>query len=151
MEFLAELHPKIVHFPVVLLILYPFFELAYLLTKKDHYSRSGLAILMLGVLSALFAVLTGNEAAVNWTNWSEQSKAVFNEHQTFANITMWYFSVILLFRIYLTIKKKSSKLIKVTITTLAFIGIIFVFLASNYGGKLVFDHGIGVEKLNSDE
>ena len=151
MEFLAELHPKIVHFPVVLLILYPFFELAHLLTKKDHYSKTGLAILILGVASALIAVLTGNEAAVNWTNWSEQSKAVFSEHQTFANITMWYFSAILLFKIYLTIQKKSSKLIKVTITTLAFIGIIFVFLTSNYGGKLVFDHGIGVEKLSSDE
>jgi uncharacterized membrane protein len=50
MEFLAELHPKIVHFPIAFLTIYPVIELIALISKKDFFSKAALLFLLVGVL-----------------------------------------------------------------------------------------------------
>ena len=106
MEFLAELHPKVVHFPIALLLTYVALELIGIVFKKEFYQKAAHLLLFLGVIGALFAVLTGNQAHSAYKYWSESSSELFNEHQTFANLTVWYFTGILLFRTYLVVKKK---------------------------------------------
>jgi uncharacterized membrane protein len=39
MEFLAGLHPHIIHFPIVLFILYTLFELLGVILKKDYLNN----------------------------------------------------------------------------------------------------------------
>ena len=136
MEFLASIHPKIVHFPIAFLMLYPLMESIYLITGKDFFSKAAMLFLLIGVIGSFFAVLSGNQAFEFVRNWTDEGKEIFNEHQTFANLTVWYFSALLVLRYFLFIKKKLNRTIISIIFILSLFGGYFVYQAGNYGGKL---------------
>jgi uncharacterized membrane protein len=136
MEFLAHIHPKIVHFPIAFLLMYPLMELLALVTKKEFYSKAASLFLIIGTLGAFFAVFTGNQAFSVIKNWGKDSLYILNSHQTFANITMWFFTGLLVLRIYLTIKKKINQKTIIILFLLSLLGCYLVYQTGNYGGKL---------------
>jgi uncharacterized membrane protein len=136
MEFLARIHPKIVHFPIAFLMLYPVMELIYLITGKDFFSKTAILFLFIGVLGSVIAVLSGNQAYQLVNTWTDEGKKIFESHQTFANLTVWYFSVLLVVRYFLFIKKKLNRTFISIIFVLSLLGGYFVYQAGNYGGKL---------------
>jgi uncharacterized membrane protein len=135
MEFLANIHPKIVHFPIAFLMLYPVFELLFLVSKKDFYNKVAFIFLLIGVVGSFFAVLSGNQAFETLKNIPDAGKDIFNEHQLYANITVWFFTFILALRYYFFIKKKLSKNIIALFLILSIIGCYVVYQTGNYGGK----------------
>jgi uncharacterized membrane protein len=149
MEFLAENHPRVVHFAVAFLTAYPFFELLALIFRKEYLEKSAHIILFIAVLSALGAVLTGNQAEVVAHEWEEMGAIIpFNtihEHSDYANLTLWYFTAILLFRTLLVIKKKFYGWIRYLVILLAFVGMYFIYQTGEYGGRLVYKYGVGTE------
>lgn len=136
MEFLAGIHPKVVHFPIAFLMLYPLMELIFLFAAKEFFSKAAMLFLAIGVVGSLFAVLSGNQAFEMVTNWTDESKEMFSSHQTFANLTVWYFSALLVIRYFLFVKKKLNRTIISVIFVLSLFGSYFVYQAGNYGGKL---------------
>ncbi len=136
MEFLAGIHPKVVHFPIAFLMLYPLLELIFLFTSKDFFSKAAMLFLAIGVVGSLFAVLSGNQAFELVTNWTDEGKEIFSSHQTFANLTVWYFLVLLVLRYFLFVKKKLNRQIISVIFVLSLLGGYFVYQAGNNGGKL---------------
>lgn len=144
MEFLSSLHIKIVHFPIALLFLYPFLELMSFFFKENIFSFTSLVILIIGVSTSLLAVLTGNQAANSLGNTSTEIKVLFENHQTYANITVWLFTAILFSRIYLQIKKKYSGLLKIILLIISFAGCYFIFQTGDYGGRTAHSRSAGV-------
>lgn len=136
MEFLASIHPKVVHFPIAFLMLYPFIELLFIITNKDFYSKTAFLFLTVGVVGALFAVLSGNQAFELVQNWTNASREIFNSHQTYANLTVWFYASLLISRYFLFIKKKLNRTLIIVIFVLSLLGGYFVYQAGNYGGKL---------------
>ncbi len=145
MEQLSRLHPYIVHFPITLFTIYFLFELFAILLKKEYLAKGALVILLLGVIGAFGAVLTGNQAFSSFNEWQPASLKIFNEHQTYANITTWYFFALLAGRTYLIIKKKFSFVYHVIILVLAAVGIFLVLQTGYYGGELVNKFGVNKE------
>jgi uncharacterized membrane protein len=145
MEFLAELHPKIVHFPIALLLTYVLLEFIGTVFKKEFFQKAAHLLLLLGVIGSFFAVLTGNQAFAAHENWNDLSKQLFNDHQTFANLTVWYFTGMLVFRTYLVVKKKFSPSFKYLILTLALFGCFLVYQTAEFGGDLIKKYGVGTE------
>jgi len=145
MEFLAGLHPKVVHFPIALLLTYVLLELVGIVFRKEFYLKAAHLLLFLGVIGAIFAVLTGNQAHTAYEYWSESSSKLFDEHQTFANLTVWYFTGLLVYRTYLVVKKKFSSFTKYFILALAFFGCYLVYQTAEYGGNLIKKFGVGTE------
>ena len=145
MEFLAGLHPKVVHFPIALLSTYVLLELIGFLLKKDFYSKAAHLILFLGIIGAFMAVLTGNQAFAAYEYWNDSSKEVFNIHQTFANLTVWYFTGLLVLRTYLVLKKKFLHTFKYVILILSLPGCFLIYQTAEYGGQLVTKFGVGTE------
>ncbi len=151
MEFLGSLHPKIIHFPIVLFIVYTFLETIGLLFKKELFTKAAFIILALGILGAFTAVLTGHQAEEVWKNWNKASEHLLEEHETFATITLWYFLAVAILRtmfvINVEIKNKfrehATKL-KIGFVVLALVGCYFVYQTGEHGGKLVYKHGVGV-------
>lgn len=150
MEFLSSLHIMIVHFPIALLFIYPFLELMSFFFKKEFFSFTSLVVLIIGILSALLAVLTGNQAANSLGgNTSTEIKVLFENHQTYANITVWLFTAILFSRIYLQIKKKYSGLLKIILLIISFAGCYFIFQTGDYGGRTA--HSRSAEVIQKSE
>ncbi len=145
MEFLAELHPKVVHFPIALLLTYVILELIGIVFRKEFYQKAAHLLLFLGVIGALFAVLTGNQAFTAYEYWNDSSSELFNDHQTFANLTVWYFTGILALRTYLVVKKKFSSSYRYIILALALFGCYFIYQTAEYGGDLIKKFGVGTE------
>lgn len=149
MEFLAALHPKIIHFPIVLFIIYTLFEIIGAFSKKEFFSKAAHLILFLGVLGAVAAVLTGNQAAALMSQWENQGAIIqlhaIGEHEELANTTLWIFVGILVFRTILVLKKKFTGYSKYIFVIFALAGCYFVYQTGEHGGKLVYKYGLGTD------
>jgi uncharacterized membrane protein len=147
-EFLAELHPRIVHFPIAFFILYFFFESFGVILKKDFLSKAAFLILIVGVLTALLAVLSGNQAQAAarllFANGNDLNKLI-ELHEEYATLTLFYFSAVLFLRIYLVIKKKLDGNWQYLFILLGLIGCYLIYTTGIHGGDLVFKHGIGTQ------
>lgn len=146
-SFLADIHPKVVHFPIALFTTYAFLEIIGILLKKEFLSKSALLILCLGVVTSFFAVLTGNQAATGFTLWNDQSSALLNEHQTYATYLLWFALFVCALRIVLVLKKKMTGPVRYLFVLFALILIFLVYQTGNFGGDLVKKFGIGTEVI----
>ncbi|MCF8262185.1 MAG: DUF2231 domain-containing protein [Melioribacteraceae bacterium] len=151
MKEIAEFHPITVHFPIVLLITYVVFENLGVWLKKESLSETALYFLIAGILSTIFALLTGNQAAEVAIQLAEKGanipQELIEEHETFATITMWFYLALGIARIYFVIKKKLTDKLKIIIAILGIIGILFIYETGEHGGKLVYKFGVGTELI----
>jgi len=155
MEFLAESHPRVVHFAIAFLFAYPFLESAAIIFKNDFLSKAAHLFLFFGVLGATAAVLTGEQALEIARTWEDkgaiiQFKAI-SEHEELANLTLWYFFGVLILRTFFTFKKKFTGRIKYLFIILAVAGLYLVFQTGDHGGKLVYKYGIGTQYKKNNE
>ncbi len=108
-----------------------------------------------GVFTAVFAVLTGNQAEEVAENLITAGKTfpreILDKHESLATITLWFFTGVLILKIYVTIKKLQATGIKYLFIILAITGIYLIYETSNYGGDLVYKYGIGTELLNNQD
>lgn len=149
--FLAGIHPKIVHFPIALFTTYAILEIVGILLKKEFLNKSALLILCIGVVTSFFAVLTGNQAATEFTFWNNQSRALLNDHQTSATYLLWFALFVCVARIIFTLKKKMNGPIKYLFIFFALIIIFLVNQTGNYGGELVKKFGIGTDVIKNND
>ena len=145
MEFFAQFHPKIIHFPIAFLIVYLLLELLGAIFKKDFFSKTAHLFLFFGVLGALAAVLTGNLAEDAFEGWNKTTSAILETHSTYANITLWYFTALLVIRTFLVLRKKFSNLFRYIFCVLALVGSYFIYQTGEHGGEMVFQHGVGTQ------
>ena len=149
MEFLAQLHPKIVHFPVAFLSIYALLEITGVISKKEFFKKAAYLFLFLGVLSAVAAVISGNQASDIASQWEDKGAIIpfglISQHEEFATITLWYFTGLLVLRTFLVVKKKYTGMIQYIFIVLAIIGGYLIYETGDLGGKLVYNHGVGTE------
>lgn len=144
MELLNSAHPFLVHFPVALLIVYSLLEAAGLFYHDEKYSRFVFIILITGIAFSMAALMTGNrEASLHFMQLGGDGRETLERHETFATITVFYYSFILFARWYIFHKKRFSGLIKYLFTLMVLIGIIFIYFTGYYGGELVFKYSAG--------
>ncbi len=149
MEFLAKIHPEVIHFPIAFLLGYALFEILGIILKKEFLSKAAHLLLLLGVLGMIAAVLTGNQAKdvahkISKTGITISFNAI-NEHENYANTTLWFFAALLVLRTMAVIKKKFFGLIKYSFIILSLVGSFLVYETGEHGGSLVYKHGIGTE------
>lgn len=150
-NFLAEIHPKVVHFPVALLTTYAILEIIGIIFNKEFISKSALLVLCIGVVTALIAVLTGNQAATNFIHWTEGSTALLNNHQTGATYLLWVSAIVCGLRIFAAMKKKFVGWIKYVFVVFAIVILFIVYKTGSYGGDLVKKYGIGTDFYQNEE
>ena len=148
MEFLADLHPVVVHFPVALLVTYSFLEIIGIVFNKKLFTQSAYILLIIGIIGVFISVLTGNQAFEDYQYWNKASSNIFNSHQFYANITIWFFVFVTVFRTFLVVKKKFNGVIKYLFILFAVIGIFFIYKTAEYGGELINKFGVGTEYKN---
>jgi uncharacterized membrane protein len=149
MEFLAQLHPDVVHFPIAFLLAYVLLEILGIILKKEFLSKTAHLFLFLGLLGLIAAVLTGNQAKDIAHNLSKKGVSIsfndINEHEDYANIALWFFAALLVLRTIAVIKKRFTGIIKYSFIVFALIGAFLIYETGEHGGRLVYKHGIGTD------
>ncbi len=148
MDLFSLLHPKVVHFPIAFLIVYMLLELIGAIFKKEFFSKAAHLFLLFGVLGALVATFTGDQAVDAFEGWNKTSSSVLKAHHNYATITTWFFAVLLVLRTIVVLRKKFTPLFKYGFVLLAVLGTYFIVLTGDIGGKMVYTHGVGTEFYN---
>lgn len=143
---LAELHPGLVHFPIAILTVGFLFDVASLFSSRLPFRQMGATLLVIGVVMAGAAVLTGDQAK----DAAEQAgvdKHIIEPHEQSATATLFLFLGLLIARILMR-KRASAWLWRGYLVVALFA--VFMLLRTGYlGGKLVFEHGIAVKRAVS--
>lgn len=152
MELLGNFHPKVIHFAIALLIVYPLLEIIAVVFKKDGYSKAAHLILFLGVLGALASMITGKQAFEMFDEWNKTTDKLLETHEHYASFTIWTFAAILIAKTFLAVKKINKLQFNVILIVMALIGNYFVYRTGEAGGEMVHVHGQGTKyKIEAEE
>src|ERR1041385_9250669 len=99
-QFLGNWHPKLVQFPLVLLLVGVPLDLGAILTRSARARWAALVVSALGTLGLLFAFICGIYAEI-WAGRSGIPQHPIELHELMANIAGWGFVMLLVWRILL--------------------------------------------------
>ena len=133
-----HLHPLIVHFPIALFITALGAEILSLIFKKNTLHKVAYCNYFFVILGAITAVLSA------WRDNMFLKHPVFYTHRNLAYITLIVASISGI--ILLLIKRKSERLLRIIFFIFLILIASLVSLTAYYGGKLVYEYGIGVEE-----
>ncbi len=141
------LHPAIVHFPIVLLLLGSLAAVLAALTPRWHLPWLSAVILAAGAMGAALATRTGNQQAEMAGEISERAEALLDEHEEWAERTRnlaFAAAILALTAASLARFPKTGRALRAA-TALAVAAAGFsVAETGHYGGQLVYKHGVGI-------
>jgi uncharacterized membrane protein len=137
----ARLHAAVNDLPAVLLPLAVIFDLLGAFLKRESLKAAGFWTLLFGVVGGGLAIITGLLAAES-TPHGEQAHALMETHETLAYIVVGLFAILAIWR--LVRRGVWSEKEQPIALTAGVIGIALVVVQASFGGRLVFEHGVGI-------
>src|SRR5438309_2021350 len=144
-RWLGTLHPKLVQFPLVLLLAGLLFDAFGWVKRSDRFHWAATILTAGGTLVLLIAFICGIYAEV-WAGRAGIPQHPIEWHEFLANVASWGFVVLAAWRIFLTGEKRRQ------MAAYVLIGLVFYFLlalTAYLGGRLVFDYGAAVASADS--
>jgi uncharacterized membrane protein len=140
---MLPLHPKIVHFPVALLITSAFFGILALIFKKrrELFKEVLFWNLLLGVAGAILAIITGLSQEDTLVH-NEAIHELMETHETLGFIFSGLFAVLLVWMIFRKSKMKTGELVGFVVILIVSAGLLTY--SAHLGGKMVYGEGAGV-------
>ena len=139
---IQQIHPIFVHFVIAPLIIAVVFDFLWLIKKQDNFEKFSWYSLIIAAIAGVLSVVSGLMAEEN-VIFPESSGKVFEYHELLAFILIICLQIQAFWRMGSggKIPTKYSYLY----FTLALASLTSVIITSYYGGKLVFEHGVGVK------
>lgn len=136
------LHPQLIHFPIVLILVGFAADLASLVFPKiPCLSKTGFYLEILGLIGVFFAFGSG----YFFTTEMEGAAGLARErHELFALITMITMTIATAFRIFIVVKNVEEGNFRYVSLFLFFLATVFVSYTGFLGGGLVWDYLIGI-------
>lgn len=139
----THLHAMIIHFPIALLMVGFLAEIVALFIKKDLFKQAAFYLLLLGALGAIAAYLTGGFAGEGIEEGP--LKGPMELHKQAATATLWLAILAGLFQASMLYFKYNRVWVK-WVGILLFTAVVGSVARTGYlGGKLVYNHGAGVQ------
>jgi len=139
----AHLHAMIIHFPIALLMVGFLSEIIALFYNRILFRKIAFYLLLLGAVGAIAAYLSGGYAAegIETGRLAEAIEA----HEEAALITLWLAIITAIYRATLLFFKYERPWTK-WVGILLFAALVgSIINTGNLGGKLVYEHGAGLE------
>jgi uncharacterized membrane protein len=140
-EVMAHIHPIVVHFPIVMIIVGLCYDLIAAFRNHSLKPTRGIWIWLVAALGAALAVATGpdQDARGNTT--------LLEFHSNFADATMWTVFIIVAWRLWMILR--GIRLLKhgllALYLVLTLVSGILVLTTGYFGGEMVYEQGIGVK------
>ena len=141
-----HIHPIFVHFVIAPLVIAIVFDFLWLIKKYDYFEKFSWYNLIVAGVFGILSVISGLIAEEKVV-FSDTSLEIFEYHEIMAFILIIFLQIQVLWRLGLKgkIPRKHSYLY--FIVTIACL--VSVISTSYFGGKLVFDFGIGINSSNT--
>jgi uncharacterized membrane protein len=145
-----SLHVLLVHFPIALICLAPFLDLACLVFRGRLWlDRAATMLYLMGTIGAGAAYLAGNHAAESLRNITPAGEAALADHEASASITLIALVIITMVRLWVSWLSRNDRRIRLGIFRLVALPMALAALAllavtADRGGNLVYRHGLGV-------
>ena len=138
-------HPWIVHFAIALIPVGALIDVAAVTLRRPAWHTMGYALLVLGTAAAAGAVLTGNQAALPYRDDGAVSGLV-QRHEDWGTVAFILFLAIILGRLPLQLQGRTEGWALRCLVVAGIAGCGILFTASQYGGELVYRHGVGIQR-----
>jgi len=138
---LPRLHAAINDLPPALLPLSVLFDLLGIAFKRESLKAAAFWTLVFGVLGTGAAIVTGL-LAEDAVQHSEQAHEIMETHETLAFVVLAIFGLLAVWRIVRRGVWRDRE--QPFALAAGVIGIAVLVYAASLGGKLVFDHGLGI-------
>lgn len=131
-------HPMLVHFPIATWFISTLCDIASLFTTNELVSRMAGVLLIIGTISALFAMVAG---LMELAKIDQQSPAmkIANQHMLLMMASWSLYTVSLFLRLDGTRLGQPG----LAAVALSVLGLIVLCIAGWLGGKLVYEYGVG--------
>lgn len=132
-------HPLVVHFPLVLLIVAACMQAGLLFLQNRAYNYAVTLITVVGFLTGLLAATVFHAHPAH--NINPVAHQIFEEHETFAFITLWLSGMAAIIKIAgMFIRKRW-----IEVAALVFLigSGVSVSIAGHHGSELVYKQGVG--------
>ena len=136
------LHPLVVHFPIVLLILAALLQWVGLVVYKREVTTVAWALLALGFVGA-YASSTWFHA--HTAELGPAIQAILEEHEKYASYTQWLSGIALVIQSVNLFFLKRNVWINLTMAVVMTVAAVFVAYTGHHGAELVHKHGIGAK------
>jgi uncharacterized membrane protein len=142
-----NLHPLVIHFPIVLLIAAVVVDfLAVLRPRWSWVDAVASALYVAGALSALGAYLSGRQAAAG-VLIPGMAQPIVLDHWNSALWTLAYFGALACARLALTLTGRGLPYwARVAAVAFALGGTLLLIHTAEQGARLVYEHGVGVHQ-----
>jgi uncharacterized membrane protein len=137
---LGDLHPKLVHVPLILLLAGLLFDLTGVVARSERAHWAAKALTCVGTVGLLFAFICGIYAEV-WAGRAGVPHHAIEFHEIAANVASWGFVVLAAWRLFLKPANRGA------LTLYVLIGLAWyalLILTAWLGGSLVYDYGAAV-------
>lgn len=145
-EWMPNIHPLIIHFPIVLLLLAVLLHLTALIIWTLPWLRTiTLSVFILGFLTLILTYLSGRQAA---DSVSIPTVAIntLSKHADLALWTLIYFGVFTVLHLGIKfLKVYGRKSISIVLFVLGSLGLVLIVRTADLGGQLVYKYGVGVQ------
>lgn len=135
-------HPIFVHFPIALLVTSFGLDLLALRRRSETLRQAGFYNLLVGAVGIVVAVITGSlvEDAAEQVSGAHD---LVETHKGLGIVTMILYGLLILWRAALKNRWQQKATAYLLATA---VGVALVLATGYYGGQLVYQYGIGMER-----
>ncbi len=144
----APLHPALVHFPIVLILLGAGLSLLAVFWRKGYVPAFAAALLVMGALGAWAAVASGKSDGGLVENSSPGTGALLDAHETWAERTLTAAAAASVLAVGSVVRfrrsPRAARGVAAAAALAAMVAAWMVYETGHRGGALVYQHGAGV-------
>ncbi len=143
----SPLHPALVHFPIVLILLGTVVAVASIFLRRWHLPWIAASLLAFGAVGAIAAAWTGGKEGELAGELSARGDQVLEEHEAWGERTRnlsIITAVLAIGAVSVSRFPVASRTVSVVAACAALAASYCVANAGHYGGQLVYKHGAGV-------
>ncbi len=140
-RFFGFLHPALVHFPLVLLLISVALEAIGFFGRNARITWAAQLLLLLGTVATLFAFVAGNFAEI-WAARDGVPQDPMEYHELLATITSWSFVFLCAGRIFLGVGANRKGMAAYLL--FATVACVLLGFTGHRGAMLVYERGAGV-------
>jgi uncharacterized membrane protein len=143
-DWAPNLHPLIIHFPIVLIITAAAIELVDVVFARPAWLDTATFLYAAGAVATVAAYFTGVQAG-STVFIPGMAHPIVDDHRAWALYTAWYFGIVVTARVgarFAGLPRARSQRVLLLATSL--IGVVLLQQTAERGARLVFEHGVGI-------